>query len=367
VTEFSKTARQRFPVCERYAYFNAGTFGPLSRQTLDAMAEVRAGEAEHGRAGAAYFEELLASRERVRALIAEQVGADAERIALTDSTTQGIHVAVIGLGLGDGDEVVTTDAEHFGLIGPLAASGVTLRVAPVNGIPAADVFDVVRAAVTPRTRLLALSAVSWVDGTVFPWRELRDATGLPVLVDGAQAAGAIAVDATAADWYTISAQKWLCGPEATGALYIRDPAALPPRLVGYLAAQSYDLKAATWEPKPGAARFDMGFTPASTTAGLEAALADLPSGRFQRSSELADSLHTKLADLGQEVVTQRGQATLVSWRPAGDSTEIVRALYDAGVLLRELPGTGLIRASVGWWNDESDLERLIAVLTSIGR
>jgi len=354
--------RDRFPVCARYAYFNAGTFGPLSHRTLDAMAALRVREGEHGRAGAQYFEEMLARRDRVRALLAAQVAAPPERLALTDSTTQGIHVAVIGLGLREGDEVVTTDAEHFGLIGPLAASGVSLRVAPVNGVPADAVFDAVRDAVTPKTRLIALSAVSWIDGTIFPWRELREATRLPVLVDGAQAAGAMAVDATAADWYTISCQKWLCGPDATGALYIRDPEALPPRLVGYLGAASYDLKAGTWEPRPGAARFDTGFTPASSLAGLEAALTDLPEGRFGRSRELSERLRELLVDAGEDVVTQPDQATLMSWRGRNDTAATVRALYDAGVMLRELPGTGLLRASVGWWNDESDLERLVSAL-----
>jgi L-cysteine/cystine lyase len=170
------------------------------------------------------------------------------------------------------------------------------------------------------------------------------------------------VDATHADWFTVSGQKWLCGPDATGALYIRDPESLPPRLVGYLGAASYDLKAGTWEPKPGAARFDTGFTPASSLAGLEAALTDLPDGRFVRSRELTERLRDMLVDAGEDVVTQPSQATLMSWRGRGDTTATVRALYDAGVLLRELPGTGLLRASVGWWNDESDLERLVAGL-----
>ena len=55
----------------------------------------------------------------------------------------------------------------------------------------------IRAQVTPRTKLIAISAVSWIDGTVFPWRELREATDVPVLVDGAQSVGALDVDAAA--------------------------------------------------------------------------------------------------------------------------------------------------------------------------
>jgi L-cysteine/cystine lyase len=63
-------------------------------------------------------------------------------------------------------------------------------------------------------------------------------------------------------------------------------------------------------------------------------------------------------------VTEAGQATLVSFRPPGDSAETVAALYERGVVVRELPGTGLVRASIGWWNDGSDLERLVEALAA---
>ena len=351
--------RARFPVLARFAYLNAGTFGPLSRATLEAQGSLRAWEGENGRGGKWYFDAMLERRERVRALIAAQVRVPAEHIALTDSTTSGIQIVVIGLGLRDGDEVVTTDAEHFGLTGPLLASGATLRIARVRDVPAADVFELIRAQVTPRTRLIATSAVSWVDGKVFPWRELREATGLPVLIDGAQAAGAIDEDASAADFYTVSAQKWLCGPDATGALYVREPDALPPRLVAYPSAESYDIAEGSWEPKAGAARFDNTFTPASSLAALEAGLVDLPAGRFERARTLAEHCRELLLERGHDVVTEAGQATLVSFRPPGDPAEAVASLYERGVVLRDLPGTGLLRASVGWWNDDSDLERLV--------
>jgi len=357
--------RARFPVLEKHAYLNAGTFGPLARATLDAMAEVRRWEGENGRGGKQYFDAMLERRERVRVLLAEQIAVSADHLALTDSTTGSVHVAVTGLGLGEGDEVVTTDAEHFGLIGPLIASGATLRIARVRDARADDLFDLVHAQVTAHTRLIALSAVSWVDGKTFPWRELREATGVPVLVDGAQSAGAVSEDASAADLYTISAQKWLCGPDAMGALYVREPEALRPRLVAYPSAESYDIGAGIWEPREGARRFDATFTPASSLAGLEVALTDLPTGRFDRARELTERCRAILASNGHDVVTEPAQGTLVSFRWPGDTTAAVAALYEQGVILRELPGTGLIRASVGWWNDGSDLERLVDALASI--
>ena len=351
-------ARAMFPVLDRYAYLNAGTFGPLSRATLEAMAKLRTWEGIHGRAGRAYFDEMLERRERVRALFADQIQAPVDNLALTASTTDGIHVVVVGLGIGPGDEIVTTDAEHFGLTGPLVASGATLRVARVRDAPAADVYELIEREVTPRTRLIATSAVSWIDGKVFPWHALRDATQVPVLVDGAQSVGAIEVDVAGADFYTVSAQKWLCGPDATGALFVADPESLSPRLIAYPSAETYDISEATWVPKTGARRFDTGFTPPNSVAGLEVALSKLPAGRFERARELTERCRKLLLDHGHDVVTEANQATLVSWRHDGDTAAAARDLHEGGVIIRELPGTGLLRASVGWWNDGSDLERL---------
>jgi selenocysteine lyase/cysteine desulfurase len=352
-------ARERFVVLDRYAYLNAGTNGPLARKTIHATALLQAWESIHGRAGKAYFDEMLERRERVRDLFALQLGVPAANVALTDSTTRAVHAALAAFGLAPGDEIVTTDSEHFGLLGPLTASGAEVQIVPIRDLAAAEVHDAIAARVTPRTRLLALSAVGWLDGKVMPWAALREQTGVPVLVDGAQSVGAIRVDATAADFYTVSAQKWLCGPDATGALYVRDPEAYMPRLVAYPATASVDLRTGAWEPKHGAARFDTGFAPPSSLAGLEAALSDLPEGRFERARELAERCRTLLIDAGYDVVTEADQATLVSFRSPGDPLATRLSLYDLGVVIRDLPGTDLLRASVGWWNDEDDLVRLV--------
>jgi L-cysteine/cystine lyase len=357
--------RSEFPVLERYAYLNAGTFGPLRRSTIAAVSELWEWEGERGRAGRTYFDAMLEQRERVRALVAAELGIGPDRVALTGSTTQSVHIVVAGLGLRPEDEVVTTDLEHFGVTGPLAASGARVRVARLRGLAAADSLDAIRAEVTPRTRLIALSHVSWLDGRVLPWRELRAVTAVPVLVDGAQSAGAIEVGVEAADFYTVSAQKWLCAPGGTGALVVRDAEALPLRLVSYLSQQAYSIEEATFEPKPSAARYDPALLPAPTAAGFEAALTGLPDGRYERARELTEIFRVRLVDAGHDVVTEPGQATLVSWRVHGDAAAASAALYERGVVVRDLPGTGLLRASVGWWNDETDLQRLLDGLEAV--
>ena len=124
-------ARARFPVLERYAYLNAGTFGPLARATLDAMAALRAlGGRARARRARRTSRRCSTRRERVRALLAEQIARPGRpRRAHRVDDAAACTIVVTGLGLGAGDEVVTTDAEHFGLTGPLVASGARLRIA----------------------------------------------------------------------------------------------------------------------------------------------------------------------------------------------------------------------------------------------
>ena len=91
----------------------------------------------------------------------------------------------------------------------------------------------------------------------------------------------------------------------------------------------------------------------------------MPAGRFERARELTERCRELLLEQGHDVVTEAGQATLVSFRPPGDPADAVAALYERGVALRELPGTGLLRASIGWWNDDSDLEHLVEGLAAL--
>lgn len=354
-------ARSAFPIFERYAYLNAGTFGPLARSVVDAMTAEHTAALELGRITPELFERMLALRDRVRERLAATIGVPPELVALTSSTTDGCHVVISALSLSEEDEVVTTDSEHFGLIGPLLTSGAQVRVASIRDRPAAEAFDAILGKVTPRTRLVALSHVTWVDGKAIPFAEIKKATGLPVLVDGAQGAGAIPVDASGADFYTISAQKWLCGPDLTGALYVAEPEALPVAMPSYLSQQSYDLEAGTFDPRAGASRFDTHFTPMATLAGLDAALDLHPDWGFERAAEAAARCRELLADRF-EVVTEPGQSTLVSFRVDQEPTEVARRLYDRGVIVRDIPGTGLVRASCGWWTSDEDLVRLVQAL-----
>lgn len=351
-----QAARASFPVLERVAYLNAGTFGPLARATVEAVEGQARLELEQGRGGHPYFQDLRERRERVRALLARELGVEAGSVALTASTTNACAVVLAGLDLGREDEVVTTDEEHFGLLGPLHASGARLRIARTRCLPGDQALRAILSEVGPRTRLVALSHVSWLTGRVLPVEALREATALPILVDGAQSVGAIPVAAAPFDFYTVSCQKWLCGPDATGALYVRDPEGLRVALPSHWSKTEHR-ENGSFDPVAGAARFDTGPLPGPSLAGLEAALASHPGWRFERAREMAERCWAVLARR-YEVVTPPGQGTLVSFVPGGDPAAAARRLLERGVVVRDLPGTGWLRVSCGYWTSDGDLERL---------
>jgi L-cysteine/cystine lyase len=347
-------SRSDFPVLERVAYLNAGSVGPLSRRTAKVMAEWEERALIQGRGAHSSFEARMELRGRLREAIAGLVGAPAENVALTGSTTEGCHLVLSGLRLRPEDEVVTTDGEHFAVTGTLRSSGAIIRVAPVVGRTPSEALQAVLDAVTPRTRLIALSHVLWLNGQVLPIAEIKRETGLPLLVDGAQTVGAIPVDATAADYYTVSGQKWLCGPELTGALYVADPDSLRPRLV-------IDPDSPGIPQWTGAARLEMTFHPGALAAGLLQAVEDLPPDGFKRAAELTRHCRDALLAAGMTVLTEPGQGTLVAFQFPGPPEEAVAACEERNVVIRWLPN-GWLRASCGWWNSRQDVDRLVASL-----
>jgi L-cysteine/cystine lyase len=351
--------RSRFPVLSRLAFLNAGTCGPVPAVAVEAArAELERQERE-GRTHA-HFEhggELMGA---LRAAYAQALGCAPENVALTTSTSDGVATALTGLDLRPGDEIVTSDTEHPGLNGPLQAIR-DVRGVSVRAVPLRDVAD----AVGPRTRVVACSHVSWLSGEVAP-PALAEVDAV-VLLDGAQGVGAVPVDleALGCDLYAGSGQKWMCGPDGTGTLYV-SPAMLDrlsPLRRWYLSftdpAGGLDA-----ELRPDCMRFD------SPGLSTEAAAYALASARVlseagwpevhARARDLAARLADALREAGLEVL-DRARTTLVTWRSDDPEADVERAAA-AGVVIRNFPGLPYVRASVGAWNDESDLERLLAAV-----
>jgi len=347
-------ARKLFPVLDTVAYLNAGTFGPLARPVADALVAALERDVATGRSGMPYFDETMALREEARTAFAALVGADASQVALTSSTTDGCAIVLRGLGLDRRDEIVTTTDEHFGLLGPLGASGATVVVVPPDP-------EAILAAVTPRTRLIASSPVLWTTGAVLPLAEIGEQSGVPVLADGAQSVGAVPTNADRFDYLTISGQKWLCGPDATGALVVRDPARLRVGSPSYFSQSAYEPDG-TFEPHPGARRFEPIWWSHGLLRAMLAALELRPAWCFDHARAAAERCR-QLLGTRVDVVTPPVRSTLVSFRPeAEEPADVVARLDAAGVHVRELPGRGLVRVSCGWWTSDADLDRLVAAL-----
>lgn len=352
--------RSQFPVFERLSYLNAGTEGPLPARAADVARRRIDAELAGGRCGKPYFEELMGLAERLRAGYAEVLGCDQALVALTGSTTDGVNTVLSGLDLGPGDEIITSDEEHPGLLAPLGRARVRSGV-QVKVVPFADVAS----AVSASTRLIACSHVSWVSGRVADVASLT-ATGVPVLLDAAQAVGAIPVDvhALGCDYYAGSGQKWLCGPEGSGCLFVREDRLdeLLTPWPGYSSVAAPE-RALEFEPAEGAKRLDHGFPGGLRSACALASLEVLREAGWDWIHERATSLAAWLADrfgeLGLEVAP-RGRSTLVSWR-AQDAVAEVDRLAERGFVVRSIPGAGVVRVSVGAWSSEHELEELAAV------
>ena len=342
-------ARALFPALERIAYLNAGTVGPLARPVADALVDGVQRDLADGRSGMPFFETMLAARAELRAAFARLVGADDEQLALTTSTSEGCGIVLRGLGLEPGDEIVTTTDEHFGLLGPLGASGA--RVVVVEPDP-----ERILAAVTPRTRLVAASQALWTTGAVLPLAAIRERSGVPMLADGAQSVGAIEASAVGVDFLTISGQKWLCGPDTTGALVVADPERLTVRSPSYFGQRRYEPDG-SFEPQEGARRFETTWLAHGPLRGMLTALELRPDWWLERARAMAERCRALLSP-HVELVRPEQVSTLVAFRPEREPAEVVASLHERDVHVRELPGRGLVRVSCGWWTSDEDLERL---------
>lgn len=362
-------ARVDLPSARGSAYFNAGTFGPVPRRADAAMRAHLDTSFEQGRIGNAGFARWFRQMDETRSAFARSLGVHEDTLALAHCTTDGLDTVLFGLAWQPGDEIVTTTHEHPGLTAPLEelvrTRGVVVRAVEPS-------LEAIASALGARTRLVAVSHVLWTTGEVLPIAGIAraaHASGALVLVDGAQSVGAIAVDVDAlgADFYTVSGQKWLCGPSGTGALWVR-PSALS--LLGtpwpwYLSRSRGPEGVRDWTTTR---RLDATTLSMTSMAGAIAALGwhreQVDRGALVAAEATARAVREGLAGVARvKLAVVAAPSPIVSFAVEGESPAAVTARLEAGgILVRSIPGYELVRASVGFWNDQEDVRRLVAAL-----
>lgn len=229
--------RADFPILSRQVngkplvYLDNGASAQKPRQVIEAVTHAYEAEYSNVHRGLHYLSNLATDNyERVRSIIARFLNAPREdEIIFTSGATEGINLVSYGWAaprLEPGDEIVLSVLEHHANIVPWhflrERQGVVLKWVepePDGSLPPAKVLE----AVGPRTRLIAVTHMSNVTGTIVDVGAIARGTNVPVLVDGSQAAVHLPVDLSAlgVDFYCITGHK-LYGPSGSGAIWIRD-------------------------------------------------------------------------------------------------------------------------------------------------
>ena len=222
---FWSVIRGQFLIPDERIYLNNGTLGPSPRVVVDAVTE-------HTRRVAQTYPPGVAWNDLKRSL-SGLLGGDPEGFIFPRNTTEAMNFIANGVEVGYGDAVLSTDHEHIGGLEPwkLVATrrGARLDIVSLPSTPrsADELVQSVWGGVTPETRVICVSHMTFTTGTVLPIPELASRCaekGIVLAVDGAHPPGMLDVDldVVGGDMYASSPHKWLLAPQGTGLLYISD-------------------------------------------------------------------------------------------------------------------------------------------------
>jgi cysteine desulfurase/selenocysteine lyase len=393
--------RRDFPILGRevhgkpLVYLDNAASAQKPRHVIDTIRDVYENEYANVHRGVHYLSERAtkryeAARETVRRFLNAR---SAREIVFTHGGTEAINLVASSYGrhfLEPGDEIIISVFEHHSNIVPwqLArdAKGLVLKAAPVtdDGELPIDAFERL---FTPRTKLVAISHMSNVLGTVFPARQIAEiahAHGAKVLLDGCQAACHLGVDVQEidCDFYVFSGHK-VYGPSGIGVLYAKGEllASMPPYQGGGEMIARVTLEKTTWAPPP--ARFEAGTPPIVQAIGLGAALDYLASvGRERIGAHEADLTKYAMQRLAavdglRLIGTAPAKSSVVAFTlDAVHPHDVATVLDRAGIavraghhcaqpLMQRLGVTATARASFAMYNTRAEVDALGAALESV--
>ena len=379
--------RDEFPGTASCVYLNAAASSLLPRSVGDAIA---AAVRRHVEQGILAWTDDMRRVEEARALAARLIGAAPADIAFVANTAEGVARIASGFPWRDGDEVVLADCEYPANVYPWAVQrdrGVRLRfVRAPGGVCTADMLA---AALTARTRVLAVSLVQFSSGYLVDLEALGEACaarGVLLVVDAIQGLGVFPVDVERmrVGALAVDARKWLMGPAAAGFLYLSPGWAerITPRFAGAESVRNrHDMLQYRRHTtggdldlgpilRGGAGRHESGYYNVLGLTGLRAAL-ELGEriGREHTRRQVrtvARRLEQGLAERGHHVLgvhREEERSGIVTWGVNGDAAEVHRRLSEAGfsLALRE----GRLRAAPHVYNTEQEIDSLLAELATV--
>jgi cysteine desulfurase / selenocysteine lyase len=392
--------RADFPLLARevhgkpLVYLDSANTGQKPASVIAAVDDFyRRHNANVSRAVHALGSEATEAYEASRTRLAAHVNVRGEDLVLTSGTTFAINLVAYSWALprlGPGDAILLTRMEHHANIVPwqLVAerTGASIKVAEITTEGALD-LDALRAQMTGEVKLLGLTHVSNVLGTVNPVRDIcREARrrGIATLVDGSQALPHLAVDIASigCDFYAFTGHK-MCGPTGTGALWARREHldAMPPFIGGGEMIREVRFEGTTFADPPH--RFEAGTPNIAGHIGLGAAVDYLAALGMDnvaaREAELLAHLTGEMQQIeGLRILGQApGKAAVVSFLLEGAHAHDLATLLDlegvavrsghhcAHPLMQHFGVAATCRASLAFYNSHADIDAFIAALRKV--
>jgi L-cysteine/cystine lyase len=375
--------RRKYPTLSQCTYLNYGAAGPLSEDALAAIFhsyEVIETYGTFSIESNLYIEEELAA---TRSLLEGAIGAPAGSVALSESICHGCNGILWSIDWRPGDHIVTSTCENPGIVAAIRAIEqrfeVRVSYCPVSASEGVtDPAAAIAAAITPKTRLVVLSHILQATGEEQPVAEIAERCGsfntargpVAVLVDGAQAVGAIDVNVfeLGVDYYAFTGHKWCCGPGGLAAVFVR-----PDRVdslngpAGWRSLRHGVRGVFEWQPD--ARRLEQGTSAYPLCAGLREAfrlhdgVASF-SDRQRITKERVAFLLQELEQVGASLslVTEPRSANrngIVSFSIEGVSPgHLVKYLESRQILVRAMEKPSCVRVCVHYLTSEDEIGRL---------
>ncbi|MBN9058517.1 cysteine desulfurase [Kaistia sp. MMO-174] len=389
--------RRDFPILSRtvygkpLVYLDNGASAQKPQAMLDAVTKAYTEEYANVHRGLHYLSNVATdayerSRETVRRFLNAR---SVDEIIFTRSSTEAINLVAASLGadIGEGDEIIVSILEHHSNIVPWhflrERKGAVIKWAPIadDGTFLLDEFEKL---ITPRTKIVAMTHMSNVTGTIVPIKDvirIAHAHGIKVLVDGSQGAVHLPVDVQDldADFYCVTGHK-LYGPTGIGVLYGKKALleVMPPFLGGGEMIRDVTEDNVTYGEPPH--RFEAGTPPIVQAIGLGASLEYMEKiGRdriLAHEMALRDYATERLSAINSLRIfgTTRDKGAIVSFEMAGAHAHDVSTIIDregvavragthcAQPLLHRFGVTSTCRASFGLYNTFEEVDRLADAL-----